>query len=543
MSDLQPVPGSGNSATAGDTFDSVVVGAGFAGLYALHRLRGLGHSVRVFEAGSDIGGTWFWNRYPGARCDIRSMEYSYQFSTELQQEWMWTERYSTQPEILRYINEVADRFNLRDGIRFNTRIKAAAFDETANRWSIETSTGERVSAQFLIMATGCLSSINMPRIKGLESFRGPWYHTGNWPQEAVDFSGQRVAVIGTGSTAIQAIPLIAAQAAHLYVFQRTANYTIPARNVPLDPAEQQRIKADYGNFRNRNSQQPFGADFDTNPALAMETSPEERRQEYEKRWKQGGFAFLGAFRDLLFDQRANATVIEFVHAKIREIVHDPKTAELLCPAQTFGCKRLCIDNGYYETFNRPNVTLVDVSAAPIEAITATGIRTKGEEFPLDCIVFATGFDAMTGALLNIDIRGKAGQTLKEKWLEGPRTYLGLGVAGFPNLFTITGPGSPSVLANMVPAIEQHVDWIHDCLVYLRERGLHRIEATPEAETDWVAHVNAVADRTLFPSCNSWYLGSNVPGKPRVFMPYLGYPQYVQKCQEVVNNGYQGFALG
>ncbi len=523
-------------------YDAVIVGAGFAGLYMLHKLRQLGLTARVYEAGTGVGGTWYWNRYPGARCDVVSVEYSYQFSEELQQEWEWSERYATQPEILRYINHVADRFDLRRDIRFETRVTAAHFDEAAGRWRVETERGDRVSAQFCVMATGCLSSANLPDFPGRDSFRGETYHTGRWPHAGVDFTGKRVAVIGTGSSAIQSVPLIAQQARQLTVFQRTASYTIPAHNTPLLLDEVTAIKRDYRGFRERNKQQPFGVDFRTSSQSALATPAEEREREYEDRWTRGGLSFLGAFADLMFDREANSTAAEFIRRKIASIVKDPAVAAKLAPSQIVGCKRLCVDTGYYATFNRPNVALVDVSATPIEAITSTGLRVGGRDYEVDCIVFATGFDAMTGALLKIDVRGRGGQTLQQKWEAGPRTYLGLQTAGFPNLFTITGPGSPSVLTNMLPSIEQHVEWIADCIGYLAEHRLHTVEATTAAEDAWVEQVNAVANRTLYPGCSSWYLGANVPGKPRVFMPYIGFPAYVRKCNEVVANGYEGFRL-
>jgi cyclohexanone monooxygenase len=524
-----------------EQYDAVVVGAGFAGLVMLHRLRGLGFTVRVFEAGGGIGGTWYWNRYPGARCDIESLEYSYQFSEQLQQEWEWSERYATQPEILRYIEHVADRFDLRRDVQLDTRVRAAHWDEGAGRWQIETERGH-TTARFLIMATGCLSSANVPDFPGRDSFAGKTYHTGHWPHGGVDFSGQRVAVIGTGSSAIQSIPLIAEQAAQLTVFQRTPSYSIPAHNAPLASEVVREVKASYANFRRSNAAQPFGANFPPNPVFAYHVDEAERERVYEERWQSGGLGFITAFGDLLFDRTANATAAEFVRGKIREIVRDPVVAEKLSPKQVIGCKRLCVDTGYYATFNRPNVSLVDVSETPIEAITPRGVRVAGTDYEVDAIVFATGFDAMTGALLAVDIRGTGGRTLRDKWAEGPRTYLGVGTAGFPNLFIITGPGSPSVLANMVPAVEQHAHWIADCLVYLREHDIARIDAEPAAEDAWVGHVNDVANLTVFPSCNSWYLGANVPGKPRVFMPYIGFPTYVAKCNEVAAKGYEGFAL-
>ena len=522
--------------------DVVVVGAGFAGCYMLHRVREMGLSVRVFETGSGVGGTWYWNRYPGARCDIESMEYSYQFSEELQQEWEWSERYSPQSEILAYINHVADRFDLRRDIQFETRVTSAHFDETGRRWHVVTDRGDEMSAQFCIMATGCLSSTNTPDFPGLDAFEGDWVHTGDWPHEGVDFSGKRVGVIGTGSSGIQSIPLIALESDHLTVFQRTANYSVPANNRPMDPQVQAKVKADYRAFRQRNSEMPFGAfaDVGRREESAVLATEEERAEHYDYWWIEGGLTFLASYGDLMFDADANATAASYVRGKIRELVDDPEVAEILIPDQVFGCKRLCADTGYFETFNRSNVDLVDVRKSPIEEITPTGLRTGDAEYALDVIVFATGFDAMTGALLGIDIRGRDGQTLGEKWSAGPRTYLGLGTAGFPNLFTITGPGSPSVLANMVPAIEQHVNWISDCIQYLRDAGLHEIEASIDAEDAWVDHVNEVANMTLFPSCNSWYLGANVPGKPRVFMPYIGFPMYVEKCEEVVAKNYEGF---
>jgi len=525
-------------------FDAVIVGAGFAGLYMLHRLRGLGMTARIFEAGDGVGGTWYWNRYPGARCDVESMEYSYQFSEELQQEWEWTERYSSQPEILKYINHVADRFDLRGDIQLNTRVLRAAFDEGAGRWRIATDGGDDVSAKFCIMATGCLSSTNTPNFAGIDDFGGDLYHTGNWPQEDVDFSGKRVGIIGTGSSAVQAIPLIAEQAAQLTVFQRTPNFSIPAHNEPLDPKVQAAIKADYANMRATNNQMAFGwgAKYGIPTESAVEVGQADREVEYERRWRDGGLQFIGAYTDLLTSEDANKTARDFVHGKIREVVNDPETAALLSPQTVVGCKRLCADTHYFETYNRSNVRLVDISADPIERLTKKGLRAKGEDFEFDCIVFATGFDAMTGSLFKVDIRGKSDLALKDKWAAGPRTYLGLGTAGFPNFFTISGPGSPSVLTNMLVSIEQHVNWIADCVDYMSTNRLGSIEPTVEAEDQWVEHVNEVADSTLFPTCNSWYLGANVPGKPRVFMPYFGFPPYVEKCNEVVAKGYEGFRL-
>ena len=543
--------------------DAVIVGAGFAGLYMLHRLRGLGLSARVFEAGAGVGGTWYWNRYPGARCDIDSLEYSYQFSDALAQEWEWSERYATQPEILRYAEHVAERFDLLRDIRFETRVVSAHLAEEevatgkggaaasarrerfAPHWRIRTDRGDDLAARFCIMATGCLSSANLPEIPGRESFAGRAYHTGRWPHEGARFDGQRVGVVGTGSSAIQSIPLIAEQASRLYVFQRTPTYSVPAHNQPLDPETVRAVKADYRTFRARNAEQPFGfgSRLARAPEGALSVDEERRSERYEALWREGGLPFLTAFADLMLDPAANATAAEFIRSKIRGLVADPAVAERLMPTQVVGCKRLCVDTNYYTTFNRPNVTLVDLREEPIEAIDAQGIRTAARHYGLDAIVFATGFDAMTGALARIDIRGRAGRPLAEKWSAGPRSYLGLATEGFPNFFTITGPGSPSVLSNMLPSIEQHVDWIGDCIAHLDARGAAAIEATAEAEDAWVEHVNAVGGHTLFPSCSSWYLGANVPGKPRVFMPYVGFPAYVAKCREVVEKGYEGFAIG
>src|ERR1043165_5683379 len=524
-------------------FEAVIVGAGFAGVCLLHRLRGLGFRTRVLEAGSGVGGTWYWNRYPGARCDVESMEYSYQFSDQLQQEWEWSERYAAQPELLRYADHVADRFDLRRDIQFDTPVKAAVFDDADGRWTIETGDGASTRAALVIMATGCLSSPNTPAFKGLESFKGERYHTGYWPHEPVDFTGKRAAIIGTGSSAVQSIPIIASQAKHLTVFQRTANYAVPAHNAPIGPEVQQAVKADYAGLRERAKQTMTGIAFDYGSAFAVETAPAEREREFERRWQRGGLSFLGAYRALLLDAEANRTAADFVRGKIRAAVNDPGVAELLAPKNTIGCKRLCIDIGYYEPFNRPNVTLIDVSEQPIEEITPRGVKAGGTEYEADALVLATGFDAMTGALMKIDIRGRGGVTRSEEWSAGPKTYLGLCVAGFPNLFTITGPGSPSVLTNMLPTIEQHVDWIADTLAWMRERGIETIEASGDAQERWVAHVGDLASQTLRYTCGSWYLGANVPGKPRVFMPYIGgFPRYVQQCRDVAANGYEGFTL-
>ena len=535
--------GNGGRGAAAPDVDAVVVGAGFAGLYMLHRLRSMGLSVRVFEKGSGVGGTWYWNRYPGARCDTDSVEYSYQFSDALQQEWRWTERFATQPEILRYLEHVADRFDLRRDIQFDTAVTEAIFDEAAGCWRIATDDGARLTATYCIMATGCLSAVNRPAFDGLDRFEGEWYHTGAWPHEEVSFAGKRVGVVGTGSSAIQSIPVIAAEASHLTVFQRQANYTIPARNAPLDPVAYAEIRENYGELRREARKTPTGCWWAVNPAAADEMSADERRRELEARWEKGGLCMYSVFADVLMNDEANEIAADFVREKIGELVHDPQVAALLSPHSLIGCKRICLDTDYYATFNRANVTLVDVSDAPVEEITRTGLRTGGKDYELDTIVFAIGFDAMTGPLLRIDIRGRGGQTLTAKWADGPRAYLGLAIEGFPNLFTITGPASPSVLTNMVPAIEQHVEWIADFIAHALARRRPRIEASLAAEDAWLAHHDEVANGTVFPGCNSWYVGANVAGKPRRVMPYTGgFPAYIEKCEEVVANGYEGFTL-
>ncbi|TCZ66606.1 flavin-containing monooxygenase [Roseicella aquatilis] len=528
-------------------FDAVIIGAGFSGLYQLHLLRDrLGLSVRVLEQADGVGGTWYWNRYPGARCDSESHSYCYSFSPELYREWEWTERYPEQPEILRYLNWVTDRLDLRRDIAFDTRVTAARYDAAANRWQVTTEAGETLRATYLITAVGCLSTANVPKIPGLESFRGRWVHTGQWPHEGVDFSGKRVGQIGTGSTGIQAVPVIAAQAGHLTVFQRTANYSVPARNAPLDEGFKAWARENYEAIREAMHSTPNGHPFRIEDRSCWDVSEEERRRIYEAGWEKGGLQFRAAFRDLLLDRRANDTAAEFLKAKIREIVKDPETAAKLADIDhPYAAKRPPIDTDYFETYNRDNVTLVDVRSNPIECVTPDGIRLRdGTEYPLDIIVFATGFDAMTGPLLRLNITGRDGLALREAWAAGPRSYLGLQVAGFPNLFTVTGPGSPSVLCNMPVAIEQHAEWIADCIAAMRARGIARIEPRPEAVDRWVDHVNEAANATLLPQAgHSWYLGANVPGKPRVFMPYAGgMARYRQICAEVAAKGYEGFVL-
>ena len=530
---------------ATDVADVVVVGAGVAGLYQLYRLREIGLRTRVIEAGAGVGGTWYWNRYPGARCDVESLSYSYSFSPELEQEWTWSEKYATQPEILRYLEHVADRFDLRGGITFDTRVDSAAYDERRRRWLVATDTGERIDAQFVIMATGCLSVSKAPEIPGAESFRGPIHHTGHWPHEGVDFTGQRLGVIGTGSSGIQSIPIMARQAVDTTVFQRTPNFSMPAGNRPLPAEEVDAMKANYLAWREGQRHSGFGVPIPEPTLAAFEVSEAERNAKYQDGWDRGNLvSILAAYTDTLTDAEANDTAAEFIRSKIRSIVHDPELAETLSPRSfPVGTKRPCLDSGYYETFNKPNVHLVDLRATPLVEITERGVRTSEREYEFDAIVFATGFDAMTGALTRVDIRGVGGVSLKDRWADGPRTYLGIAVAGFPNLFTITGPTSPSVFSNMMVSIEQHVDWVTDLIAHLRDRGIPAVDATERAEQEWVAHNIEVGDGTLYPTAESWYMGSNVPGKPRVLMAYIGgVGVYRDKCDEVAANGYEGFAF-
>lgn len=525
-------------------YDAIIIGAGFSGLYQLHTLRDqLNLSAVVFDVADDVGGTWYWNRYPGARCDSESYYYCYSFSKELQDEWRWTEMYPQHDEIRRYLSHVADRFDLRRDIRLKTRVEAATFDEATDTWLVSTNDGKTYRARFLISAVGVLSSTNVPNIAGLDSFKGEWYHTGNWPHHPVDFSGKSVGIIGTGSTGIQASPVVAEQAKHLTVFQRTANYSVPARNRPLSTDDQQWIQDNYDEIRLKARTSTNGHPFDVNQESALEVSDEARQQRYEEAWIKGGLRFRASYRDLLQSKDANDTASEFIREKIRQVVKDPITAEKLVPKDhPFASKRPPIDTNYFETFNRENVSLVDVKETPIVEITETGIKTTDAEYPLDVIIFATGFDAMTGSLLKIDIRGVGGRTLKETWAQGPRNYLGIQVPHFPNLFTIMGPGSPSVLTNNPVAIEQHVEWIRNCIRDMNERGLSRIEPDPAAADEWVEEVNRAANKTLLPmASSSWYLGANVPGKPRAFMPYAGgMAYYANLSKEIAENGYSGF---
>ena len=525
-----------------EAVDAVVVGAGFAGLYMLYKMRILGLTARGFEAGTNVGGTWYWNRYPGARCDVDSLEYSFSFSEELQQEWTWSERFATQPEILSYLDHVADRFDLRREISFETRVTAAVFDEADGTWAVQTDRGHRLRCRYCIMATGNLSDARLPDIPGIETFAGPIYHTGRWPKEAVAFEGKRVAVIGTGSSGIQAVPAIAETAAHVTVFQRTPNFSIPARNAPQDPEQTTRYKSQYAEKRRDARKTSAGILYDYNDIPALSVDPERRQQDYEARWLKGGVNFIRTYADISLSEPANETAAEFVRGKIRSIVNDQKTAEMLLPRDhPIGTKRICVDSGYFQAFNRDNVGLVDLRKTPIAAITADQIRTTDATIPTDILVLATGYDAVTGTLARIDIRGRGGVGLSAKWADGPRSYLGLMSAGFPNLFTVTGPGSPGILTNVVVSIEQHVEWIADCIGHMESEGLALIEPEQGAEDAWVDHVQEVAGKTLMVKAKSWYMGANIPGKPRLFLPYAGgFYAFKQKCDAVVANGYEGF---
>ena len=524
--------------------DALVVGAGFSGMYQLLCLRDkLNLNVAVVERGEQVGGTWYWNRYPGARCDSESHAYQYYFSEELAREWKWTERFPDHVEIRSYLNYVADKFKLRPNIRFNTEVISAHYDDALNIWRATTDTGDVYEAKYLITAVGCLSTANVPNIEGLDSFKGKSYHTGQWPHEGVDFTGKKVGIIGTGSTGIQAIPVIAQTAAHLTVFQRTANYSIPACNAPLTEEFKQYVYDNYEEIREITRTNSNGQAFHIQNRSVLETSPEERTKILEALWEKGGFQFRSGFNDVLNNKEANDKIAEFIIQKIRLKIKDPSVAAILTDIDhPFAAKRPPIDTNYFETYNRENVTLVDLRSAPIEQITEHGIKTAKAEYELDIIVFATGYDAMTRPLLRLNIEGVDGLPLSQAWSAGPRNYLGLQVPGFPNMFTITGPGSPSVLTNMPVAIEQHVEWITKCIADLQKEGFEKIEATESATVSWLEHVNAAANKTLLPQAkHSWYLGANVPGKPRVFMPYAGGMAYYRKdCEEIVNDGYRGF---
>ena len=524
--------------------NAVVVGAGFTGIYMLYRLRQGGFTARCFDSASGVGGTWYWNRYPGARCDIESMQYSYQFSEELQQEWRWKERYASQPEILAYIEHVAERYDLNRDITLDTRVEKATFDEDNDLWVIETDEGEVVRARYFIMSVGCLSAPIRPKFDGEKDYRGEIYQTSLWPKEPVDFTGKRVGIIGSGSSAIQSAPLISQDAAHVYLYQRTPNFVVPSQNRPLSDEDVDLIKSDYKGFRREAYAENSAFRFLRYDQSVFDLPPEERRERLDQQWEIGGLPFLGGFNDILTNEDANKEVANYWRDRVSEIVKDDEVLDRLTPNEIFGCKRLCAGTNYYEMFNRDNVTLVDISNKGIEMLTESGLRAEGKDYNLDMIIYATGFDAMTGSVTRIEITGANGQTIQEKWADGPHTYIGLSISGFPNMFNMVSAGSPSVLATMVTCAEQHGDWIGDCLEYMRANSYTRIDATLQAEADWDAEVNRAADASLRVKCDSWYVGSNVEGKARVFAPYIGgWPPYISKCTAIAQNGYEGFDLG
>jgi cation diffusion facilitator CzcD-associated flavoprotein CzcO len=536
----------GTTGTPAEEFDIVVVGAGFGGLYALYRFRRLGLRLKGYETGSGPGGTWYWNRYPGARVDLESMVYSYSFDDELQQEWQWPEHFSPQRDLENYANHVADRFGIREQIQFDTTVTQLRFDEQENKWHLLTDRGEHVTARFVVAATGSLNATNVPDFPGAETFRGQWHHTSKWPKEGVDFTGQRVGIIGTGSSGIQAIPVVAQQAKQLTVFQRTANFSIPSRNRPLDPEYELDYKTNYRKYREMmKSTKTAAILLGQQYRSVFDVTAEERERILNEAWQsRNGFRFLATFIDIRTSLAANEVVAEFVRRKIRETVHDPEVAELLCPrTHPLGTKRLCLDSGYYETFNRENVRLVDVRANPIQEITPAGLRTTAAEYELDMLIYATGFDAMTGSMTRMNITGVGGVDLRDKWQHGPTNYLGYSVAGFPNLFMIHGPGSPSVLAQMIMGAEFQVEWLCDLLAHATARDYQRVATTTDWEDSWGREVEAAADATLYKKADSWYLGANIPGKPRVFMVYIGgFDVYCQRSRDVAAAGYQGFVF-
>lgn len=527
-----------------EQIDVVIIGAGFAGLRALYRMRESGLRTIVLEASADIGGVWYHNGYPGARCDVESYDYSYSFSPELEQEWRWSERYATQPEILRYINHVADRFDLRRDILLNTRMESATYDESAARWTVEAADGRTWSARFVLMCVGQLSTTKAPSYPGQDSFKGEIIHSGVWPKHPVDFTGKRVAIIGTGSSGMQMTPVIAQQAAHLTVFQRTPNYSIPAANAPVTEEEDRRVKANYRARREQCLNSPTGLGFMPNRQSALDADPQEREKAYEAAWNRLGFGFALAYYDILLSKPANDTAAEFIRRKIGSAIDDPVLREKLVPKDhAFAARRPSVDSGYFQAFNRDNVELADLREHPIVEFTPQGIRTTAKLHEFDIVIFATGFDAFTGSLLKPSIVGRGGLTLREKWAAGPVTQLGIGVAGFPNLMIVVGPGSPSLLSNVMVSIEEQIDWMRDLIVFMDEKGLVEFEAVPEAERAWVEHVNERAKETLYMTANSYYNGAEIAGKPRVFMPYSGgvrgYRRILQKCAQ---DGYSGFDL-
>ena len=530
-----------------ERYDVVVIGAGFSGLYALHHLRGMGLSVRVYEGAPQLGGTWWYNRYPGARVDGPSSPlYCYMFSDELVKEWDWKETQAAQPEVLSYLEFAADRLDLRRDIRFDTWVEGARYDEATQRWTLETSTGVRASAKFLVCAVGALAVPNKPDIPGIDDFAGECFHTGNWPQEPVSFAGKRVGVIGTGSSGIQSIPEIAKEAAHVTVFQRTPQYSVPARNRPLTPEEVALVRENWGAIRGALVTVAPGAKllpFQGNGRSAHDETPEQRHALYEELWEAGALGFVfNNYADLLLDEEINREASEFLRGKIREVVRDPETADKLMPDHFYATKRPILDDGYFEAYNRDNVTLVDLREDPIEKITPEGVHTAAGEHALDMLVLATGFDAITGSMLRLDPEGRGGVRLRDKWSDRFHNYLGLAISDFPNLFMIHGPGSPGVLYAMPLGAELETAWIGNCLRHLRDQGLGAVEPTPAAEERWQQEVTEVADGTLYPRTDSWYTGANIAGKPRQFCVYVGGPTYFQRIAEIADKGYEGFVF-
>lgn len=527
-----------------DRVDVLIVGAGFAGLRALHTLRGMNLDVELIEASDGIGGVWFHNGYPGARCDVESYDYSYGFSPELEQEWRWSERYATQPEILRYVNHVADRFDLRQHIHLETRMTSAVFDEVTERWTVTAETGRIWSSRYLVLCMGQLSKPKSPDYPGEDGFKGRILHSGEWPKRPVDLAGKRVGIIGTGSSGMQMTPVIAREASHLVVFQRTPNYSIPAANAPVTDAEDRMVKAAYGDRRQQARNSPTGLGFLPNRVSALDASPDERETVYEAAWNRLGFGFALAYYDILLSKPANDTAADFIQRKIAAKVSDPAVRAKLTPSgHPFAARRPSVDSGYFEAFNRENVELADIRETPIIEFTPEGIRTTEKLHELDVVIFATGFDAFTGSLLKPEIVGRGGVTLREAWADGPQTYLGVAVAGFPNMLIAAGPGSPSLLSNVLLSIEQHIDWFAGLIAYMDKRGHGTFEAEPDAQRDWVAHVNKRAEETLYMSTNSYYNGAEMAGKPRVFMPYSGGVRGYRRIMERTAEGrYPGFRL-
>jgi cation diffusion facilitator CzcD-associated flavoprotein CzcO len=546
MSESTMIDSAPNSRANGLDLDVLVVGAGFTGLYAVHKARDLmGLKVQAFDTADDVGGTWYWNRYPGARCDIESVHYSYSFSDELQQEWEWSEKFAAQPEILRYLNHVADRFDLRRSINFGVRITSMVWNEAGGHWSVGTEDGRSITARFIISGAGNLTVPKNADFSGVDDFAGEYYFTGNWPHHEVDFAGKRVGIIGTGSTGIQAISEIAKTAGTLTVFQRTPNYATPIGNGPADPKETEEAKANYKAIRDASRNHFLGVPYTEAQPSALAVSAEERREVFDDRWDRGGFRlFIDSFQDILVNKEANDTVATYIRERITDRVNDPEVAKLLAPeGYAYGTKRPPLETNYYEVYNQDNVSLVDVRTTPIEKITSKGVLRGGVEHEFDVLIMATGFDAMTGPLLAMGIVGAGGQRLEDKWAHGPQTYLGIAVNGFPNLFLVTGPQSPSVLYNMPLAIEDHVDFALDAVAYLHSTSQGVMDPTARAEADWVAHANELAQATLLPGTDSWYMGANIPGKPRKCLVYLGgAPAYRQICDDVVAEGYAGFEL-